>query len=167
MPQFKDAKGETWTVTINGGTIKRALDLLKVDLGDPLAGDPPLLTRFDTDIAFKVDLLLVACLPEADKRGIKDIEFAERLEGEALYAASEAFLEALSDFFQSLRRTHIVRAIEKQRELVRRAVETAAEVIASSEFDAKLDAELEELGRSFVNSLQSPESTRSREPAAS
>lgn len=166
MRQFKDAKGETWTVTVNGGTIKRALDLLKVDLGDPLAGDPPLLTRFDTDIAFKVDLLFVACLPEADKRGVKDIEFAERLEGEALYAASEAFLEALSDFFQSLHRTHIVRAIEKQRELVRRAVQTAEGVIASDEFDAKFDAELEELGRSFVNSLQSPESSRSRERAA-
>jgi hypothetical protein len=124
MPQFKDAKGEAWTVVVNGGTIKRALDRLKVDLGDPLSGKPPLLTRFDIDIAFKVDLLYVACLPEAEKRGIADIEFAERLEGDALYAASEAFLEALSDFFQKLRRTHVVRAIEKQRAIVARAVAT-------------------------------------------
>ena len=70
MPQFKDAKGDTWNVVVNGGTIKRAIDLLKVDIGDPLSGDPPMLTRFDTDIAFKVDLLFVTCLPEADRRQI-------------------------------------------------------------------------------------------------
>ena len=92
MPQFRDAKGDVWNVVINGGTIKRALDLLKVDIGDPLAGNPPTLTRFDTDIAFKVDLLFVACLPEADSRGVADVEFAERLEGDALYAASETVI---------------------------------------------------------------------------
>jgi len=165
MRQFQDAKGDTWTIAVNGGTIKRALDLLKVDLGDPLAGDPPLLTRFDMDIAFKVDLLYVACLPEAEKRGIGDAEFAERLGGDALYAASEALLEGLADFFQSLRRTHVVRAIEKQREVIRRAVEMADQTIASDQFNAKLDAELAELGESFASLLQSPASTQSREPS--
>lgn len=167
MKQFKDAKGETWSVTVNGGTIKRALDVLKVDLGDPLAGKPPLLTRFDTDIAFKVDLIYVACLPEAEKRGVKDVEFAERLEGDALYAASEAFLEALADFFQCLRRTHVVRAIGKQREVVERAVEMADQAIGGEEFNAKVDAELKELGDSFASLLQSPASSPNREPSAS
>jgi len=153
MKQFTDAKDDTWNLVINGGTIKRALDLLKVDLGDPLAGDPPLLTRFDTQIALKVDLLYVACMPEAQKREISDIEFAERLEGEALYGASEAFLEALVDFFQNLRRTHVVRAIRKQQDLVRRAVQMADELIGGEEFEAKIDAQLEELGRSFASSL--------------
>jgi len=114
VKQFKESKGDTWTITVNGGTVKRALDLLKVDLGDPLAGSPPLLTRFDMDIGFKVDLIYVACMPKADKRAVTDVQFAERLEGDALYAASEAFLEALADFFQRLRRTHILRAIERQ-----------------------------------------------------
>lgn len=163
MKQFKDSKGETWSVSVNGGTIKRAMDLLKVDLGDPLAGDPPLLTRFDLDIALKVDLLYVACLPEAQKRSVQDVEFAERLEGDALYAASEAFLEALADFFQKLRRTHVVRAIEKQREVIARAVELADETIGSDEFNAKIDAELAELGDSFASLLRSPASTQSRE----
>jgi len=167
MPQFKDAKGDVWNIVVNGGTIKRALDLLKVDLGDPLAGDPPLLTRFDMDIAFNPDLLFVACLPEADKRGITDVEFAERLEGDALYAASEAFLEALADFFQGLRRTHVVRAIQKQREVVARAVELADATIGSDEFNARIDAELAELGESFASWLQSPGSTQSREPSES
>jgi hypothetical protein len=156
MPQFKDAKGDAWSVIVNGGTIKRALDLLKVDLGDPLAGTPPLLTRFDTDIVFKVDLLYVACLPEAEKRGVSDLEFAERLEGDALYAASEAFLEALSDFFQKLRRTHVVRAVAKQRELVARAVEVTERTIGSPEFDEAVERKFTELGESYASLLRSP-----------
>jgi len=165
MPQFKDAKGDVWNIVVNGGTIKRALDLLKVDVGDPLAGDPPLLMRFDTDIAFKVDLLFVACLPEADKRGIEDAEFAERLEGDALYCASEAFLEALSGFFQCLRRTHVVRAIEKQREVVARAIEMADQTLASDQFDKRIDTELAELGESFASLVRSPASDRKTTPS--
>lgn len=165
MKQFKDSQGQTWTVAVNGGTIKRALDLLGVDLGEPLAGTPPLLTRFDTDLAFKVDLIYVACLPEAEKRGISDVEFAERLSGDVLYAASEAFLESLSDFFQSLHRVHLVRAIQKQREIVARAMEMADQAIGSGQFDARIDAELAGLGESFANMLQSPASTPSPEPS--
>lgn len=164
MPQFRDAKGEVWNVVVNGGTVKRALDLLKVDVGDPLSGEPPLLTRFDTDIAFKVDLLYVVCLPEAEKRGVTDVEFAERLEGEPLYCASEAFLEGLADFFLKLRRTHVVRAIEKQRELVARAVEMADRTIAGTELEARIEAELAALGESFASLLQSPESNRNSTP---
>jgi hypothetical protein len=166
MKQFKDAKGDTWSIAVNGGTIKRAVDLLKVDLGDPLAGDPPLLTRFDTDLVFKVDVIYVACLPEADGRGITDVEFAERLEGDALYAASEAFLEALADFFQKLRRTHVVRAIEKQREVVAKAAQMAEQTIGSDQFDERIDAELAGLGESFANLLRSPASTPSPERSA-
>jgi len=153
MKQFKDAKGDTWSVIVNGGTIKRAMDLLNIDLGDPLAGKPPLLTRIDTEILLLIDLLFVVCLPQADQREIKDAEFAERLEGDALYAAHEALLEALADVFQKLRRTHIVRALQKQREVVARAVRLADETIDSDAFDAKIDAEMEELGDSFASLL--------------
>jgi hypothetical protein len=109
----------------------------------------------------------VACLPEAEKRGISDLEFAERLEGDALYAASEAFLEALSDFFQKLRRTHVVRAIEKQRAIVARAVQTVDQAIASREFDQRIEEEFAELGECFASLLQSPESDPNSTPSES
>ena len=167
MPQFTDAKGDVWRVAVTGGTVKRAAEILHVDIGEPLAGDPPLLTRFDTDIAFKVDLIYVVCLPEADKRGITDLEFAERMEGDALYEASEAFLEALTDFSRRLRREHIATAIEKQRAVVRRALDLASRTVASDEFDRTLDAELAELGESFASLLRSPAPTRSPGPSES
>lgn len=172
MKQFKDAQGDTWTIAINGGTIKRALDLLKVDLGDPLSNDPastapPVLTRFDTEIAFKVDLIYVACLPEAQERGLTDDQFAERLEGDALYEASEGFLEALADFFQSLHRTHVVRAIDKQRAVVRRAIELADEALQSPELDQQIETELAALGGSSASWPRSPDASPSPERSAS
>ena len=76
------------------------------------------------------------------KRGVADLEFAERLEGDALYAASEAFLEALSDFFQKLRRTHVVTAIRREREIVARAVEMTDQAFAGKQFDEHMEKEL-------------------------
>jgi len=168
MAEFKDAKGDDWDVVINGATIKRILDHLKVDLGRPLeaaGGSMPLLTRLDTEIALLVDVIYVVCLPQADQREIEDVEFAERLDGEALYAAHEALLEALTDFFQSRRRPETVRAIGIQRKTVARAVKLAEETFASEEFAKAIDRKLKTLGKSFVNSLRSPESSPSREPS--
>jgi len=76
-------------------------------------------------------------------------------------------LEALSDFFQKLRRTHVVRAIEKQREIVVRAVEMADGAIASPEFDQRIEEELAELGESCASLLRSPESDPKSTPSES
>ena len=79
---------------------------------------------------------------------------------------SPSLVNPFSDFFHNLRRTHVVRAIEKQRDLVRRAVEMADELIGGEEFAEKIDAQLEELGKSFASSLPSLESTPDRTPGA-
>jgi len=168
MSRFKDAQGDEWNVVVNGATIKRALDLLKLDLGrltESFDGKPPLLTRLDLEVALLVDVLYCVCLPQADQRGIKDEEFAERLDGEALYRAHEALLEALADFFQKRRRTEVVRAIAIQRTTVARAVELAEQAISSEEFARLIDRELETLGESFASSLRSPGSTPNPEPS--
>jgi len=179
MAEFKDAKGDRWQVAVTGGTIKRALDLLKVDLGQPLAGKPPLLSRFDIDIAFKVDLLYVVCMPQADEREISDLQFAERLEGDSLYAASQALLAAWADFFRrGLRQEATARAIEKEQEALRAVFEVASQTLASEEFEgatarelarlkSKLKRSLNRLGRSAASSRRSPGPTPRSEPSAS
>lgn len=151
MHEFKDKTGRAWPVAVNGYTIKRVLDLLKVDLGDLSAGDPPLLTRIDTDIAFLVDLIYVVCKPEADDREVSDVAFAAVLEGDVLYDAHEALMEELALFFRSLRRPHVVRLIEKQREIVGCAVKLAEETVTSNEFNAAIDRRMEALGKSFAS----------------
>ena len=171
MAEFKDAKGDVWRVAITGATVKRARDLLKLDIGRLVEStddsDQPLLTRIELDIALLVDLLYVVCLPQADDREVSDVDFAERLDGEALYRAHEALLEAFADFFRARRRIDIVSAIDRQRVLVRRAVEIADNVISSEEFSRKMQAELTALGESCARLLRSPEPTPSREHSVS
>jgi len=164
MKQFKDAKGDTWTVEVNGATVKRVKEHLKGDLGDL-----EFLSRCDAEIALKVDLLYVVCLPEADKRGIQDIDFAAQLGGEALFDAMEVLWESLIDFFQKLRRTDTAeqireyrektaQAIELQRKIVVRAAEELGQKMEGDELGTRIDDAIKTLGKSFVNSLRLPES---------
>ena len=167
MHEFKDKTGRAWPIAVNGYTIKRVLDLLKVDLGDLSAGDPPLLTRIDTDIVFLVNLLYVTCKPDADTRDVSDVGFAAILEGDVLFDAHEALMEELMLFFRSLRRPHIVRLIEKQREIVNRAVAMAEETVSGDEFNAAIDRRMEALGKSFASLPESLDATPAPERSAS
>jgi len=179
MHEFADVKGEKWEVRITAGTIKRVSDLMDgVDLGQPLVGDPPFLTRFDTEIPFKANVLYAVLRPQCEARDITDEQFAELLEGEVLYEASVAFWEELADFFQSLQRTEVVKAIRRQMEIVRRGVEMMTEKIEGPAFDGaitrklkevsdQIDAELAELGDSAVSTPPSPDVIPSPEPSAS
>ena len=151
MKQFKDTRGEAWTVAVNGGTIKRASGLLGVDLGNPQAGSPPLLTRIDTDFAFLVDLLYVVVKPEADQRNLSDVQFSERLEGEALALAHDAFMEEWADFFRSVRRSHLEKLVRRQMRIVADAVAMADKTVSSPEFDQAVRAKMAELGESFAS----------------
>ncbi len=166
--EFTDAQGGTWEVAINGGSVRRAAELLQVDLGRPLegpVGEPPFITRFDTDIVFKVNVLYAVCLPQIRERKLTDEQWAELLEGDALYQASEAFWGTMANFFQSLQQPHIVKAIERQRETIRKVYEATETALGSEAFTKKIDTDLKELGESFVSTLQSPASTPSPEPS--
>jgi len=168
MMNFTDATGDGWTLTITVGAAKRVRDLLKVDLLQPLAGEPPLLTRLSTDLILLCDVLYVICQPQADERSLTDVQFAERLGGEALEQAHEAFLGGLVDFFRQLRRTDLVAAIERQREVVRRAVGLTEQTVAGAEFSAIIERELQKIPGSLSgDSPDSSASTLAPSPSAS
>jgi len=167
MHTFVDSKGETWDLCITAGTIKRCADLLKVDLGDPMRGDPPLLTRFDTDIMFMVDLLWAICKPLAKEKQVDEEQFAERLSGDALQSAHDAFYEELLDFFRSLHKTNVVEAIKRQREIIAAGVEKGRAMLASEKTTEAILQALTGLGEDAADLLASSAVTRSREPTAS
>ena len=49
MKTFTDAAGRTWTLALTLGTAMKVKAKLDIDLLQPEAGDPPLLTRLGTD----------------------------------------------------------------------------------------------------------------------
>ena len=125
MKTFTDSAGRTWTINITVDAIKRVKDLVDVNLADVTEGDPPLLTRLETDLVLLCDVIYALIKPQADQQQISDEQFGQALGGDAILAAHDAFWGALSDFFHQLRRLDQVRAIEKQQKLVSTAVAAA------------------------------------------
>ena len=97
MATFKDNQGRSWTLTVNVHTAKRVKSVSGVDIFKIFNGDS---LDILSDPATLVDVIYE--LVDGDKKGPKD--FGESLTGDAFEAATEALLEAVSDFFPSSRR---------------------------------------------------------------
>lgn len=123
MRTFTDNAGRTWTIAVTVDAIKRVEGLIAdVNLANLMVGDPPLLTRLETDIVLLCDVIFALVKPQADQLGVTDEEFGRALGGDAIRMAHDAFWEELRDFFRQLRRTDTARAIKKQISLVEATV---------------------------------------------
>jgi hypothetical protein len=131
MRLFTDTDKREWQISITGATIKRARDLLSIDMGDPNTGVPPLWQRVHTDLVLLVDMLFVVCRPQAVERNISDEAFAGLLGGEALAAAKKAMLDEWSDFFRLFGRPALGLLISKASSVVDRAMEIANDKLGS------------------------------------
>jgi len=158
MATFTDAIGDMWDVEITGATVRRAMRYLNIDLGKPRDGDRPWLARFDDpeEIAFKVDLIYVICMPQIRERGWTDEEFAELLKDDVLLMASVAVYGALTDFFLSLGMQ--TNAIATQAQMAMLPDVYGADARRSQRFI------LGALGMSCSSLLQSPGATQSHAP---
>ena len=130
MTSFRDTAGRTWQISLTIDALKRVKSLLQIDLTEPLQGEPPLMTRLAIDVLLLCDVLFALIKPQADAAGVSDEVFGASLGGEAILAAQEALTQEWLDFFQNLRRTHLVTAIQKQRDLVRAIVAAGEQRLA-------------------------------------
>ena len=122
MKTFNDSAGRTWTLSMTIDSVKRVRDLLKVNLLEPEAGDPPILTRIATDEILLCDIIYCLIKPQSDALGITDEQFGQALGGDAILNAQNAFYEEMSDFFQKRGRTDRATAIGKQQLMINLAV---------------------------------------------
>ena len=125
MKIFEDATGRQWKIALTLGTAMAVRDKLNVDLLQPEAGDPPLLTRLGTDEMLLGEVLcaLMADQFEANKVSAADVRAG--FDGRTLLAAQTAFYEELSDFFRQRGRTDRAKAVDTQREMIDKAVALA------------------------------------------
>ena len=133
MPHtFTDAAGRTWTVPITIGAVARlkasplGVDLLRLHERVPAAGEyaalpekerPTLADVLDLDWPVTAHVLWSLVEGQARAANIAQEMFCDALDGEAFFAAKDAFWGALTDFFRSLRRLEQVEAIVKLRAL--------------------------------------------------
>ena len=127
MPTFRDTANRTWSIGLTIGDVKRVRTLLGVDLLALDQGDPPLLARLDLDPMVLADVLYALVKPQADalEPPVSDEAFGHALGGDTILAAHDALMESLADFFRGLGRTYLVTALEKQKTLMIKAMETA------------------------------------------
>jgi len=161
MRTFKDGDGRDWKLELNLAIAKQ-LRNQGVDLFDDAR-----LQGLASQIIETVDAIYLICKPQADERGVGDVEFAAMLTP-CYDAAQTAFLEELADFFQSLGLTaqaRIARAVLDAETKIqdvagRRMTESDLQRVVAHQIetaDAKL---IEELARlSGDESTKSPESS--------
>jgi len=140
---FVDTKGKQWELAITVGAIKRVRGLLEIDLtdltGPRSAGGDPLMTELQLDLVLLVDVIYVICKPQADEADISDEQFAELLAGGSIYAARQAFWEALLDFFHQVHRQDQAKAIQKQMRLVDAMVNKTSRDVDAIDLDGLLN----------------------------
>lgn len=122
MKTFTDAAGRTWTLTLNLGTAMTVKGKLDVDLLQPEAGDPPLLTRLGTDEMLLGEVLCAMLEGQFVTHKVTEDDVRNGFDGQTLLAAQKAFYEELIDFFRSRGRNDRAKAVAKQMAMIDAAV---------------------------------------------
>ena len=122
MKTFTDAAGRNWTLTLNLGTAMAVKGKLDIDLLQPEAGDPPLLTRLGTDEMLLGEVLCAMLEGQFVTHKVTEDDVRNSFDGQTLLAAQKAFYEELIDFFRSRGRNDRAKAVAKQMAMIDAAV---------------------------------------------
>jgi hypothetical protein len=139
MKTFTDNAGVVWTLSLTIDSVKRVKSLLNINLLEPEAGDPPLLTRIGTDEILLCDILFCLIKPQADSLGVTDEKFGQALGGDAILAAQNAFYDELIDFFQKRGRTDRAKAAQTQQRMIVLAVQRVTDNLAKIDLQKKTE----------------------------
>ena len=138
MKTFTDAAGRTWTLALTLGTAMKVKAKLDIDLLQPEAGDPPLLTRIGTDEMLLGEVLCAMLEGQFEAHKVTDEDVRSSFDGQTLLAAQKAFYEELVAFFRSRGRNDRAKAVAKQMALIEAAVAAVETRIDAFDIDATI-----------------------------
>ncbi len=138
MKTFTDNAGRVWTLSLTIDCAKRVRDLLDINLLEPEAGEPPLLTRLGTDEILLCDVLFAMVKPQADSLNITSEQFCQALGATAVLAAQNAFYDELVDFFQNRGRTDRANGVLTQQKMINLAIAQVTGRITSIDLNRKI-----------------------------
>lgn len=153
---FTDTEGRTWDVSVNVSTIARVKSLCGVNLLEAVETGSKLLDDLSGDPVMLCNVLFAIVKPQADARGITDEAFGSALGGDALASATEAFVQAIIDFFPKARRDVLTRAFDRAKQIL-----TKREAAVEAKLDQILDAAEASLEKQSGLSGKAPESAES------
>ncbi len=138
MKTFTDTAGRTWSISLNLGTAQQVKDALKIDLLQPEAGDPPLLTRLGTDELLLGEVICCLLGGQFEAHKVTEADVRASFDGATLLAAQKAFYEELIDFFRQRGRADRARAVETQAKMIEAAVKAIETRIEGLDIDAAI-----------------------------
>lgn len=138
MKTFTDAAGRTWTLTLTLGTAMAVKESLGVDLLQPEAGDPPLLTRLGTDEILLGEVLCAMLASQFETHKVTAEDVRNGFDGQTLLAAQKAFYEEMIGFFRSRGRNDRAKAVAKQMAMIDAAVTAIETRIDGIDVDATI-----------------------------
>ncbi|MBO5309116.1 MAG: hypothetical protein J6C40_14045 [Lentisphaeria bacterium] len=151
MKTFTDNLGNSWTLSVTVGTIKRVRALCGVDLANIISvenGKAPnvgLLEQLAADPVLLVDVLYAVCKPEADAKNISDEDFGRAMAGDAIELATTALLDEVIDFFPEAKRRVFRKILDASRRFEQKSKQALTALLEDPTFDAKIDKALEAL----------------------
>ena len=142
MKTFTDAAGRTWSIALTLGTALHVKNKLEIDLLQPEAGEPPLLTRLGTDEMLLGEVLCALLESQFAAHKVSDADVRMAFDGKTLLAAQKAFYEELTDFFQSRGRMDRAKAVAAQARLIEKATAAIEDKIDTMDLDKLVDGAL-------------------------
>lgn len=142
MKTFNDAAGRTWSIALTLGTALQVKNKLAIDLLQPEAGEPPLLTRLGTDEMLLGEVLCALLESQFDAHKVTETDVRNAFDGKTLLAAQKAFYDELTDFFQSRGRMDRAKAVAAQAALIEKATAAIEEKIDTMDLDQLVDGAL-------------------------
>lgn len=153
-----DHTGRKWSVAITVSTIKRVRQLIDVNLLE--IADGQLLDKLASDAEFLADTLYAVCKPQADERGVSDVQFGELLAGDTITEATNALVRGITDFFPQQRRVVFERLWAKMNTLREATIGMASSKLESQQMDQAIQAQINlasaEMDRRIAEMLTPP-----------
>ena len=142
MKSFTDAAGRTWSIALTLGSALHVKNKLDIDLLQPEAGEPPLLTRLGTDEMLLGEVLCALLESQFETHKVTDADVRMAFDGKTLLAAQKAFYDELTDFFQSRGRMDRAKAVAAQARLIDKATAAIESKIETMDLDRLVDGAL-------------------------
>ena len=139
MKEFSDATGRIWNISINFGTLLAVRERLEIDLLQPEQGNPPLMTRLGTDEMLLGEVIFTLLSKQMEERKLTAADVYESFTGEVILKSQTAFYEEMINFFQGRGRMDRARMVEKQMEMITKAVKVATDKVESFDIDKMID----------------------------
>ena len=139
MKEFSDSTGRIWNISINFGTLLAVRERLEIDLLQPEQGNPPLMTRLGTDEMLLGEVIFTLLSKQMEERKLTPEDVYESFTGEVILKSQTAFYEEMINFFQGRGRMDRARMVEKQMEMITKAVQAATDKVESFDIDKMID----------------------------